>query len=147
MLLTTQRSPIIVRALGQDLGTYNALSKSVNLEHQKPQLMGLSREHLKRKHYPVQCGRCFQTFPGQDRAALLVALQHHSRYDTQCTLRDPSLKEGISDDQWALLDKKKSIKKDQEFSSVEKWYEIWVILFPELSKPETPCEQTGNPFY
>jgi hypothetical protein len=108
--------------------------------------MGLSREHLKRKHYPVQCGRCFQTFTGPDRAVLLVALQNHSRHDTPCTLRDPSLKEGISDDQWTLLDKKKSVRKDQEFSSVEKWYEIWAILFPELSKPETPCKQTGSPF-
>jgi len=85
-------------------------------------------------------------FTGPDRAALLVALHDHSRHDPQCNLRDPSLKEGISDDQWVLLDKKKSIRKDQEFSSVEKWYEIWVILFPELSKPETPCEQTRSPF-
>jgi hypothetical protein len=108
--------------------------------------MGLPREHLKRKHYPVQCGRCFQTFTGPDRAALLVALQDHSRHDTPCNLRDPSLKEGISDDQWVLLDKKKSIRKDQELSSVEKWYEIWAVLFPELSKPETPCEQTRSPF-
>lgn len=98
---------------------------------------------MKRKHYPVQCGRCFRVFSAADRSKALSDLGEHNRSTTLCELKSASLKEGISDSQWAQLEKKKSTKKDQETSTVEKWYEIWAILFPDVgeeSRPKTPCK-------
>jgi len=50
------------------------------------------------------------------------------------------LKEGISEAQWASLDRK---KKNQGSSNIEKWNEIWAILFPEIACPKTPCKHVS----
>lgn len=129
--------------LGQGLEIFNVSSKSFNLQRRIDKLTFMSREHLKRKHYPVHCPRCFKVFSARDRASALNDLIEHGRSTTQCEVMSASLKEGISDAQWAQLEKKKSNKKDQETSTVEKWYEIWKILFPEVpeeARPETPCK-------
>ncbi|KAH7343059.1 hypothetical protein BKA65DRAFT_552670 [Rhexocercosporidium sp. MPI-PUGE-AT-0058] len=96
------------------------------------------KEHLKRTHYPVQCNRCWQIFPGSDRALSVLALESHRQLPDFCTLREPKLKEGISDAQWAKLDKKKSVRKDQATHRVEKYWEIWDILFPGVPRPSNP---------
>ncbi|KAH9209158.1 hypothetical protein DL95DRAFT_477768 [Leptodontidium sp. 2 PMI_412] len=100
------------------------------------------KEHLKRTHYPVQCNRCWQIFPGSDRAVSVLALESRRQLPDSCKLREPKLKEGISDAQWAKLDKKKSVKKDQASHRVEKYWEIWDILFPGVSRPSNPL--TGD---
>jgi hypothetical protein len=100
----------------------------------------LFREHLKRKHYPVQCDRCYQIFPGPDRAPCVLALVNHRQLPTPCERRQTTLKEGISDAQWANLDKKKNTKKTQASSRIEKYWEIWDTIFPGVPKPETPCK-------
>jgi hypothetical protein len=105
------------------------------------------REHLKRKHYPVQCDRCGEIFSGSDRARCVAALQSHLQLPIPCGLQIPSQKEGISDAQWASLDKKKSNKKSQETSRIDKWMEIWVILFAEIPQPDTPCKKSVIPSY
>jgi hypothetical protein len=51
------------------------------------------------------------------------------------------LKEGISDAQWASLDRK---KKNQGASNTEKWNEIWAILFPRIPIPATPCRAKSS---
>ncbi|KAH7418943.1 hypothetical protein BKA64DRAFT_698990 [Cadophora sp. MPI-SDFR-AT-0126] len=98
------------------------------------------KEHIKRKHYPVQCDRCYElfTFSGSDRAAGVRALQTHRQLPQPCERRDSRRKEGISEAQCADLDKKKNAKKSQSTSSVEKYWEIWEILFPGISRPATP---------
>jgi hypothetical protein len=100
----------------------------------------LNREHLKRKHYPVQCDRCYVIFPGADRAACVTALEAHRQQTKMCERREANLKEGISDAQWAQLDKKRSAKQTKSLSRVEKYWEIWEIIFPNISKPKTPCK-------
>jgi hypothetical protein len=50
------------------------------------------------------------------------------------------LKEGISDAQWANLDKKKNSKKTQASSRIDKYWEIWDTIFPGVPRPETPCK-------
>jgi hypothetical protein len=97
------------------------------------------REHLKRKHYPVQCERCHHIFPGSNRAASLLSLAEHLQLPTPCELKPAILKEGISDAQWANLEKKKSVQKRKATSRVEKYWEIWDTLFPEEPRPTTPC--------
>ena len=100
------------------------------------------REHLKRKHYPVQCERCYHIFEGgSDRAVRARELENHRQLPHPCERGDASLKEGISDAQWASLDRK---KKNQGSSNIEKWNEIWAILFPEKSCPKTPCKPTTH---
>jgi hypothetical protein len=99
------------------------------------------REHLRRKHYPVQCDRCYHIFTGSDRAACVLELQDHRQLDVPCERRSPSAKEGISEAQWANLDKKKSAKKSRVSSRIALWMEYWDILFPGVQPPATPCGQ------
>jgi hypothetical protein len=100
------------------------------------------REHLKRKHYPVQCERCYRIFEGgSDRAVRVRELQNHRQLPHPCERGDASLKEGISEAQWASLDRK---KKNQGSSTIEKWNEIWAILFPEKPCPKTPCKNATH---
>ncbi|TLD12804.1 uncharacterized protein PgNI_04463 [Pyricularia grisea] len=94
------------------------------------------KEHLKRKHTVVQCQRCYKIFRGQSREAS-VKLEEHSRTDEPCQKGDPNLREGISTTQWASLDRQNR-KKPQEAHKLEKWFEIWTILFPGKEKPTTP---------
>jgi uncharacterized membrane protein len=58
------------------------------------------------------------------------------------------MKEGISDAQWTSLDEKKQGKKskaaaeEKPKSEVDKWNDIWTILFPNIPLPATPCKHT-----
>ncbi|CCC14535.1 hypothetical protein SMACR_09435 [Sordaria macrospora] len=95
------------------------------------------KEHLKRVHSPVQCNRCYKIFPGTDRATCLANLSEHQKESDACTLGDPSQKEGIDAVQWAALERQNR-KKNQEAHKLEKWFEIWDVLFPGSNRPETP---------
>lgn len=64
-------------------------------------------------------------------------LENHRQLPNPCERGDASLKEGISDAQWASLDRK---KKNQAATNIEKWIEIWKILFPGKPAPQTPCK-------
>ncbi|KAK4455241.1 hypothetical protein QBC34DRAFT_288253 [Podospora aff. communis PSN243] len=101
------------------------------------------KEHLKRIHSPVQCERCYEVFPGTDRASCLARLAEHRKMDP-CELGDPSFKRGIDESQWAALDKQNR-KKNQELHRVEKWYEIWDVLFPGKERPATPWYSIPDP--
>ncbi|KAK4667675.1 hypothetical protein QC763_310720 [Podospora pseudopauciseta] len=106
------------------------------------------KEHLKRTHSPVQCERCKETFnPGKgvDRAESLNKLAEHRKSEVPCPLRDASLKEGVDEVQWAMLDKQNR-KKNQEVHRVEKWFEIWDVLFPEVARPESPWHEIPSSF-
>ncbi|KAL8420494.1 hypothetical protein RB594_003328 [Gaeumannomyces avenae] len=94
------------------------------------------KEHLKRKHTVVQCERCYKIFRGNNREAS-QQLTQHSRSSESCQIGDAALREGINNVQWALLDKQNR-KKPQETHKLEKWFEIWEILFPNNDKPKTP---------
>lgn len=102
------------------------------------------KEHLKRVHSPVQCERCHEIFPGTDRAACLSRLAEHRKKDVSCELGDPSRKEGIDEAQWAALDKQNR-KKNQETHRVEKWFEIWDVLFPSKPRPKSPWHDMPEP--
>lgn len=105
-------------------------------------ILTCAREHLKRKHTPVQCERCYHVFSGPDKARCINELTEHLRLEVPCQKGESVLKEGISEAQWAALDKQNR-KKNQEKHKVEKWFEIWRVLFPEVPEPETPCKSRG----
>ncbi|KAK3386428.1 hypothetical protein B0H63DRAFT_136532 [Podospora didyma] len=103
------------------------------------------KEHLKRVHSPVQCERCYEVFPGTDRAMCLTKLAEHAKMDIPCNLGDPSLKEGLGEAQWAVLDKQNR-KKNQEVHRVEKWFEIWDVVFPGTERPKSPWHDIAIPY-
>ena len=78
-------------------------------------------------------------FPGS-RTTSITELESHRQLPTPCERKDSSLKEGISDAQWAQLDKKTSSKDSVGTSIVEKWNHIWTVLFPDTPVPPTPCK-------
>ena len=63
------------------------------------------------------------------------------------------MKEGISDSQWANLDEKKQGRKgkgaaeEKPKSEVDKWNDIWMVLFPNVALPSTPCKQYQKAFW
>jgi hypothetical protein len=56
------------------------------------------------------------------------------------------MKEGISEAHWTGLSEEKHSREGKAAmtelpkSDVEKWNDIWRILFPELPTPATPCK-------
>ncbi|KAK4235546.1 POZ-AT hook-and zinc finger-containing protein 1 [Achaetomium macrosporum] len=104
------------------------------------------KEHLKRVHSPVQCERCKMTFNvGKDRAQALTELAEHRKREEPCELRDASLKEGVDEAQWAKLEKQNR-RRNQEVHRVEKWFEMWDILFPGSARPDNPWHEAPARF-
>ncbi|KAK0634409.1 hypothetical protein B0T17DRAFT_611427 [Bombardia bombarda] len=105
------------------------------------------KEHLKRAHSPVQCERCYEIFPGtiKERPACLSRLAEHRKMDISCERGDPANKEGIDEAQWAALERQNR-KKNQEIHRLEKWNEIWDVLFPGVKRPENPWHDIVVPF-
>ncbi|KAK3304744.1 uncharacterized protein B0T15DRAFT_495185 [Chaetomium strumarium] len=104
------------------------------------------KEHLKRVHSPVQCERCKMTFNvTKDRAQALTDLAEHRKREEPCELRDASLKEGIDEAQWAKLEKQNR-KRNQEVHRVEKWFEMWDVLFPGSARPDNPWHEAPARF-
>lgn len=95
----------------------------------------LQREHLKRVHTPAQCDRCYYI------AGSSAELVDHRRLPEPCQKKSESLKEGISNAQWDEIDKKTHKKKGKgAFSDVEKWNEIWRVLFSDSVPMPHPCK-------
>ena len=63
--------------------------------------------------------------------------------DVSCKLGDSSKKEGIDEAQWAALDKQNR-KMNQEEHKIEKWFEIYKVIFPGAEKPQNPCKQPST---
>ncbi|KAL9569218.1 hypothetical protein ACKAV7_006804 [Fusarium commune] len=96
------------------------------------------REHLKRTHSPVQCERCYHIFPSNEKSetSAMLALTTHRQAEVPCLRGNFALKEGISDAEWAALDIQiRRTGKSQESHRVEKWTEIWILLFPDQTVP------------
>jgi hypothetical protein len=84
-------------------------------------------------------------FDGSDIATRERRFEEHQRQEVPCQLKPKVIKEGISEAQWAALGKS-SNKKGKSTScplprnTVEKWNEIWVVLFPAVNCPSNPCK-------
>jgi len=106
------------------------------------------REHLKRAHTFIQCRRCGNVFDGSDHATQVKKFEEHQRLEDPCQLQATIAKKGISDAQWADLNRigKQSSKKNNGSSSllpkstVQKWNDIWMVLFPDRVVPSNPCK-------
>ncbi|RYP41614.1 hypothetical protein DL768_010461 [Monosporascus sp. mg162] len=103
------------------------------------------KEHIERKHWPVQCDRCYMVFSrkGKDRAESHAELTKHNQLEDACKRGNPELKQGITAEQWAHL-KGGSGKKRPKVSPVERWWEIWDIIFPGKQRPDHPLFLQGR---
>jgi hypothetical protein len=55
------------------------------------------------------------------------------------------MKQGIDDDQWQKIEDLLRVKRklripDKGKHDIDKWFEMWKILFPSMPLPEHPCE-------
>ncbi|KAF8854410.1 hypothetical protein BDZ45DRAFT_728818 [Acephala macrosclerotiorum] len=101
------------------------------------------RAHFKQTHLHVQCGRCSQLFQGtpSKRVADLNAHQLQG-----CSEKLPLVNEGVTLLHWAQIEDKTSGKKGGgkgvDTSEVQKWNEIWGILFPGQQLPSPWFDST-----
>ncbi|KAM7203143.1 hypothetical protein V8F20_004085 [Naviculisporaceae sp. PSN 640] len=94
------------------------------------------KEHVYRKHaLPVRCPRCHQVFDTE-----LQKDDHISQEERCAQTEDTSPPEGIDADKAKLLRSRKG--KNKEASEVEKWNEMYMILFPEADSANLP-----SPYY
>jgi hypothetical protein len=54
------------------------------------------------------------------------------------------LKEGIDDGQWVKIEHLVKVKRglsasDKIKHDIEKWFEIWMLIFPNIPPPSHPC--------
>lgn len=94
-----------------------------------------TREHLYRCHaqQSLSCPRCVAAFENQKD------LDDHLRSLEPCKVanRKDGLQQTISPEQMDKLKKRKGLYGQ---SDVQKWFEIWHVLFPGHHPPESPCE-------
>ncbi|KAH8656116.1 hypothetical protein BGZ60DRAFT_417808 [Tricladium varicosporioides] len=94
------------------------------------------KDHFKASHRPFQCVKCYGIFKDIDE------LQEHQRSEI-CSKNLPALKEGIDDGQWAKIESIIKAKKgislaEKRKHDIEKWFDIWRIIFPGVSPPSNP---------
>ncbi len=90
-------------------------------------------------HRPSQCERCYTIFQDRDE------LKDHRQAESPCNIQPDVIKEGIDDSQWAKIEplfnvRRKLSPSQKEQNDYDKWFEIWDILFPNVSRPLNPCK-------
>ncbi|EAQ87107.1 hypothetical protein CHGG_03726 [Chaetomium globosum CBS 148.51] len=94
------------------------------------------KTHLYRRHaLPIQCPRCWETFKTDGQ------LQLHLQQDPPCSVqRNRTIQEGFTKDQEKRLRSRK--KTHADMTDVDKWREIYMILFPDDEQGAIP-----SPYY
>ena len=88
-----------------------------------------NRGHLYRHHRIFPCQRCKQLFKNQDE------VNKHLRESTPCKLSDDDHPDGVTAD---IVEKLRS-KKTAQRKEVERWQDIYKLLFPNEMVP-SPCK-------
>ncbi|KAH8668888.1 hypothetical protein BX600DRAFT_510942 [Xylariales sp. PMI_506] len=104
------------------------------------------KEHIKRKHVVIQCERCGRIFAEKpkDHNEGLRNLHRHRLETLSCDLRaDDSLPCAISIERSIMLDGSNNNKKTKS-TDIEKWFEIWKIIFPNHPEPSHPWVDLGR---
>jgi hypothetical protein len=103
-----------------------------------------SRDHFKSSHRLPQCEKCYRILED------VTQLTEHRRSGT-CAQKGIELKEGIDDGQWEMIEevlgKRGKSPSEKERHDIEKWFEIWAILFPGTPSPELPCKLLGLKYF
>ncbi|KXH35482.1 hypothetical protein CSAL01_01563 [Colletotrichum salicis] len=91
------------------------------------------KEHIYRKHRVFTCTRCFEAFKSDGQ------LQDHLRAVVACSVRDKKTRKldpsaGLDQDTEKHLRARATSKKD----GVDKWYEVYYILFPGTQDVDNP---------
>ncbi|KAI2463133.1 hypothetical protein F4781DRAFT_417583 [Annulohypoxylon bovei var. microspora] len=102
------------------------------------------KEHIKRKHVLIYCKRCFKDFSGDKKtlAERIAELDNHSQQPEHCALSDSRTIDfslGLSLERWWLLAESggrgKSLRRTFD---MEKWFNIWKIIYPGTPHPDHP---------
>lgn len=108
---------------------------SVSLHLCKATRTNVDREHLYRCHAQnsLSCPRCVASFEKP------ADLDDHLRSAEPCKVanRKDSVQQTINSMQIDRLRKRKGTYGQND---IQKWYEIWDILFPDRQRPSSPCE-------
>lgn len=82
-------------------------------------------------------------FSGKGKAEeqSLMELRRHRQQPASCTLAIQETNNGVSMEQWTLLDRSGG-KKRQKKSEVEKWFDIWDTIYPGVAHPAHPCKSS-----
>lgn len=98
-------------------------------------LTNTNREHLYRCHaqQSLSCPRCVASFDKQE------SLDEHLLLEERCQVanRKDGIQQTISPAQVDKLRRRKGLYGQ---SDLQKWYEIWEILFPTHQRPTSPCK-------
>ncbi|KAJ9150768.1 hypothetical protein NKR23_g3511 [Pleurostoma richardsiae] len=88
------------------------------------------KEHLYRRHYQrrISCDRCQKSFE-HDRDLLAHRRQDEPCQRVEIKVQDP-ITQGMDD---MAMNEIKSRKRPASMDDEEKWYDIWTILFPDVS--------------
>ncbi|RYP70087.1 hypothetical protein DL771_005704 [Monosporascus sp. 5C6A] len=85
----------------------------------------------------------FRTCESGFKSIQRVKYGSSTHLEDACRRGNPELKQGITAEQWALL-KGGSGKKRLRVSPVERWWEIWDIIFPGKQRPDHPSFVPGK---
>lgn len=106
-----------------------------NMKRKKRASTDTNREHLYRCHaqQSFSCPRCVASFEKQKD------LDDHLRSQDPCKIanRKDGLQQTINKTQIERLKKRKGLYGQDD---VQKWFEIWGILFPTHERPLSPCK-------
>jgi hypothetical protein len=83
---------------------------------------------------PIHCFRCQETFDSDQ------TLQTHMRTDPPCRVLNGKAMQGINQTQEKLLRSRKKLHKNM--TEVEKWKDVYAILFPDDDPAEWPSPCT-----
>lgn len=90
---------------------------------------GSERDHFKAAHVMSQCERCNESF-----YEVTERITHQELGECNPNESKP-LRRGINDTQWLAIEK---VIGGKQKHGIEKWFEIWHILFPNIPKPLNP---------
>lgn len=92
-----------------------------------------SRDHLQ-AHSIWDCAYCFQRFDDSGEY-----IRH--REDT-CTSQERvqgPRRDGIDPQQWGQINGVSMKRSKKSYTDVDKWMDVWKIIFPDVPTPDNPC--------
>lgn len=97
-----------------------------------------NREHLYRKHTVYLCNRCKEKFKSEEEV-----VKHQLKKEICTVASDRIGTDGVTPEISARLRHRGALS---GLSDVDKWYAIWDILFPDVTRPFIPCKKIQIPF-
>jgi len=89
------------------------------------------RQHLKRYHAPIRCPKCCDLFESKKE-------RNDHFHLARCGTERPHLPPEMTEDMWNLIAMRGLSKKRGNSVDEQRWFNIWEILFPGTTHPDSP---------